>query len=375
MRKQAFLLTAMAVIGFGSASASAQTLVPLLSFNDPIIGIDSDPPVPASSTPASGNENVDKVIDNNPATKYLNFGETGTGLIVTAGPSIVQSMTFTTANDDERRDPASYQLFGTNSPIVSGNNSAGLGEPWTMISSGGLSLPSTRLTLSSPVDVTNSTSYSSYKLIFPTIKNTATNSMQLAEVQFYNQPAASGTPILSPGMPIIAIGELRPNSSYPVPNETPAKVLDYNPGTKYLNFGRDNSGFIVTPQLGATTAKGFQITTANDAPERDPVAYQIYGRNGAITETENGRGTADAWTLISEGTFTPPDTRQTQDEVVLFDNDTAYTSYKVIFTDTRADTANSMQIADFNLLGVPEPGAMGVLAIGAMGLLRRRLGR
>src|SRR5688572_10461686 len=180
MRKQAFLLTALAVIGLSSVSASAQTLVPLLSFNDPIIGIDSDPPAPASSSPASGNENVDRAIDNNPATKYLNFGETGTGLIVTAGPSIVQSMTFTTANDDERRDPASYQLFGTNAPVVSGNHSAGLDEPWTLISSGGLSLPVTRLTLSSPVDVTNSTSYSAYKLVFPTIKNTATNSMQIA---------------------------------------------------------------------------------------------------------------------------------------------------------------------------------------------------
>jgi hypothetical protein len=373
MRLKLSLLAAAAVLGLGSASASAQTLVPLLSFNDPIIGIDTDPPAPASSSPASGNENVDKVIDNNPATKYLNFGETGTGLIVTAGPSIVQSMTLTTANDAEARDPASYQLFGTNSPVVSGNHSAGLDEPWTLISSGDLSLPSTRLTLSSPVDIANSTSYGAYKLIFPTIKNAAaTNSMQVAEVQFYSQPAASGTPILSPGMPIVAIGELRPNSNYPVPNETPAKVLDYNPGTKYLNFGRDNSGFIVTPQIGATTAKGFQITTANDSPDRDPATYEIYGRNGAITETENGRGTADEWTLIATGTITLPETRQTQGDVVLFDNDTAYTSYKVIFTDTRADTANSMQIADFNLLGVPEPGTMGVLAIGAIGLLRRR---
>lgn len=371
MRKQAFLLTALAVIGLSSASASAQTLVPLLSFNDPIIGIDSDPPVPATSFPTA--ENPGNVLDQNSATKYLNFGETNTGFIVTAGPSVVQSMTLTTANDAEARDPASYQLFGTNSPVVSGNNSAGLDEPWTLISSGALSLPSTRLTLSAPVDIANSTSYSSYKLIFPTIKNAAaTNSMQVADVQFYTGPAGSGTGILSPGMPIVAVGELRPNSNYPVPNETPAKVLDYNPGTKYLNFGRDNSGFIVTPQIGATTAKGFQITTANDAMERDPVAYQIYGRNGAITETENGRGTADAWTLIAQGTFDPPTTRLTQDEVVLFDNDTAYTSYKVIFTDTRADTANSMQIADFNLLGVPEPGTIGVLAIGALALLRRR---
>ena len=114
-----------------------------LTSSDPIIGVDEIRAWNGSSIPGAG-ENAAKVLDQLSTTKYLNFGEEGSGAIITnsAGPIQVGTMRLTTANDDARRDPASYELWGTNDPIQSVNHSNGLGgENWTLISSGALSLP------------------------------------------------------------------------------------------------------------------------------------------------------------------------------------------------------------------------------------------
>ena len=371
MRKHFALLAATAVVGLASASVQAQSS--FLRPGDFIIAVDPDAPGSNSSYPAA--EGPGNVVDQVSSTKYLNFGEIGTGFIVTTGASTLQGLTLTTANDAPARDPASYEIFGTNSAVMSEDNSNGAGEPWTLISSGTLALPDERLTMSPLIGISNTTSYSAYKVIFPTIKDApATNSMQVADVQFFTSESGS-TGILASGLPTIAVGMTVPNSRYPAA-EGPANLLDLqedgqpNTATKYLNFGRDNAGFIVTPQVGPTVADRFVIITANDSPERDPSAYQIFGTNAVITEMDNGQGNADDWTLIAEGTITLPEERFTPGEAVIFDNNTEYTSYKVIFTDTRDDAANSVQLAHFAL--VPEPGAVGLIVLGAAGLLRRR---
>ena len=54
-------------------------------------------------------------------------------------------------------------------------------------------------------------------------------------------------PLITNGDFAIGIDEdLVSNSSYPA-GESPAFVIDGDTATKYLNFGRVNSGFIVTP--------------------------------------------------------------------------------------------------------------------------------
>src|SRR6187551_3394399 len=57
------------------------------------------------------------------------------------------------------------------------------------------------------------------------------------------------------------------NGRYPGA-EGPANAVDGNPATKYLNFGREGSGLIVTP-FAPIPVESFRITTANDAPGRD----------------------------------------------------------------------------------------------------------
>jgi hypothetical protein len=107
-------------------------------------------------------------------------------------------------------------------------------------------------------------------------------------------PAA---PLLSPSDRIIGI-DLDSGSGYPSPDETPAKAIDANSGSKYLNFSAHNAGIIVTPGA-ASVAQSFILTTGGDAPERDPSSYLLFGSNYPITTADNGNGFSDHWTLIS----------------------------------------------------------------------------
>ncbi len=340
-----------------------------------IIAIDTDPAtiVPSSRyptpVPPGLGETPQLAIDGSVTTKYLNFGENNSGFIVTpSAASIIQSFIISTANDAEERDPATYALFGTNAPITSTDNSQGMAEAWTLIQEGAVTLPSgmgSRQVPGTPVDtLNNTTSFNSYKLIFPTVRNPATaNSMQLSEVQFYSDVAGAGNTILSSSDTILAVDHdpptVQPNSRHPA-QEGPPQAIDANAGSKYLNFGKENSGFIVTlaPANQTKVVKSMQLTTANDAPGRDPARYEIWGTNSPITSTNNsqGMGAGENWTLISSGTISLPGDpavgnsfRGVTGEPIPFPNNTtAYASYKVIFPDNKADVANadSIQFAE-----------------------------
>lgn len=128
-----------------------------------------------------------------------------------------------------------------------------------------------------------------------------------------------------------------------------------NIGQKYLNFLDLESGFIVTPQVGPTLVTGLRLFPANDAPERDPASYELWG---SVTGPE-----ADDFVLISEGPLALPEGRNEGGEVainlslphqeLLFENGQAFISYRLIFPTLKdADAANSMQIAEVELLGV-----------------------
>ena len=135
--------------------------------------------------------------------------------------------------------------------------------------------------------------------------------------------------------------------------ELPAYTIDNNVNTKFLHFkgATQPSGIQVTPAVGATIVTGLTFTTANDAPERDPVKFELSGSNDSI----NG-----PWTLIAAGDIA--DFAQAaawarftvNATAISFANDAAYTHYQVLFTAVRDPaSANSMQIAEVELLGVP----------------------
>lgn len=169
--------------------------------------------------------------------------------------------------------------------------------------------------------------------------------------------SASAVTLFGPGDTTIAIDtdSLHP-SSYPG-GEAPLNVADQSVNTKYLNFGAAGTGLIITPGAGASVIKSLQLTTANDAPERDPLTYDLYGTNDPITSADNGGGDGENYTLISSGVSGLLDLedgtteRDTLGVVQDFGaNAAAYTSYKLIFPTLRDEgAANSMQVADLAL--------------------------
>jgi hypothetical protein len=149
----------------------------------------------------------------------------------------------------------------------------------------------------------------------------------------------------------LAIHEASPESGSPGP-EGPENLFDESSSTKYLNFGRENSGFIVTPSSGPSVAGSFILTTANDFDGRDPISWEIFGTNAEIVTENNGTGQNEPWTLLGSGTVEAPLARFTAAPEVFFDNTVSYTSYKFLVTSVRSPLGaniDSTQYSEFQL--------------------------
>ena len=133
--------------------------------------------------------------------------------------------------------------------------------PWTLIASGNTGLSTTRFATAPDVTFPNSTPYRSYRLLFPTVRNSATaNSMQIGEVAFLD---AGNNDVTAPGDSVLGVRAVAGSSLSEVAvagttagvnnfpgGESPAMTIDNNTGTKYLNFAELNTGIIVTPSGG-----------------------------------------------------------------------------------------------------------------------------
>jgi hypothetical protein len=170
-------------------------------------------------------------------------------------------------------------------------------------------------------------------------------------------PPVEATDVTQPGDPIELVnGENDGDADAgPPPGAEGVENAINNITQKYLHFLDLGSGFTVTPSMGGSVITGARFYPANDAVERDPASYEIWGSKV---------GPGGPFTLISSGPLSLPDTRnpggaQAIDpslahEEVSFENTEAYLSYQVIFPTLKdAATANSMQIAEIELLGVP----------------------
>ena len=133
-------------------------------------------------------------------------------------------------------------------------------------------------------------------------------------------------------------------------NEPPHQAIDDRIDTKYLHFKGDiePTGFRVTPAVGPTLVTGLTFTTANDAVERDPIEYELWGSNDSID---------GPYTLIASGPLVDFDQatawprRVINETPIEFENTVSYTHYQVIFPVVRDPAAaNSMQIAEVELL-------------------------
>lgn len=146
-------------------------------------------------------------------------------------------------------------------------------------------------------------------------------------------PTTNWQPIRTTTSPVL-ISNIYPTSNNSPYNETANMAFDGNVGTKYLNFDKQNAGVTIKLSQGRVVQK-FTLTTANDAVERDPASYKLYGSNDGVN-----------WTLIKEGPLSLSDSRFTVSGEIAVDNTTAYIYYFIKFPSIKNNSGNSVQIAE-----------------------------
>jgi concanavalin A-like lectin/glucanase superfamily protein len=167
----------------------------------------------------------------------------------------------------------------------------------------------------------------------------------------YGRPASASADVTAAGDAVQGV----PNDGDWPGAETPDLAIDDDVNTKFLHFkgATEPTGFQVTPAVGSTVVTGLTLTTANDAVERDPITFELYGSKDSID---------GPYTLIASGDivdfagatawerFTMTTTE------ISFENLMSYAHYQVLFPTVRdAGSANSMQIAEVELIGTLAP--------------------
>lgn len=147
-------------------------------------------------------------------------------------------------------------------------------------------------------------------------------------------PAAPNWQTIKTTSSPVVISNIYPTSNNSPSNETAVNAFDGNPNTKYLNFDKQNAGVTVKLNQGRVVKK-FTITTANDAVERDPASYKLYGSNDGVN-----------WVLLSEGALSLSDSRFTVSGEITVANTNPYIYYFIKFPSIKNNSGNSVQVSE-----------------------------
>lgn len=124
-----------------------------------------------------------------------------------------------------------------------------------------------------------------------------------------------------------------------------AMVIDNQSATKYLTF--HNAGWIQFQATSPYVVTRYAITSANDAPERDPLNWTLQGSfNGSTWSTINTQSNQDFSNRFQRREFT-------------FTNTAAYAYYRLQMTN---NSGTILQLAEWELYGVPS-GETGVATV------------
>ena len=141
---------------------------------------------------------------------------------------------------------------------------------------------------------------------------------QIADLADEAAPLPDLVDISQPGDVVV------PSSDNSPGGEQASNAIDDIPSLKYLNFDGANdqpSGLTITTAGGVVSGLG--LTSANDAPDRDPATFVLSGSNdGGATFDEIASGDA------------PSFGGRLERQEVFFENDVAYTTYELIFPTT-----------------------------------------
>src|SRR5262249_39812207 len=132
------------------------------------------------------------------------------------------------------------------------------------------------------------------------------------------------------------------------PNETRFQAFDDSLGTKWLDFSVPNgtSGFswiqYVYPGAESNAVNAYTVASANDAPERDPADWNVYGidqaNNLTLLDTQTGQVFASRFQVNSYP----------------LNNTNAYRGYRLeIRRVYNASTAIAVQLSELEFLRAP----------------------
>ena len=281
-----------------------------------------------SSGAISDAEAADYAFDGDSQTKWLDNTAVPSAeapawaAVVLAEPQAVNMLALVSANDAPERDPENFSLLASND----GEYWVSLGQ-WAGIS---FSERAERQTFA----VANAMGYRHYRLNIT--KNKGDNSlMQVAEIELigpqvqaqdHSDNAAAGVTERA------AISD----------GEAGTMAFDNNPATKWL----DNSGVpsveapswleISLPQ--PVIVNTFAITSANDAPERDPENFRLLGSNDGESWQQLGDWAGESFAARAE--------RRSFSLL----NGRSFSHYRIEITKNKGDNS-LMQVAEFELIG------------------------
>jgi hypothetical protein len=161
-------------------------------------------------------------------------------------------------------------------------------------------------------------------------------------------PDITGPNDLIQGVPNDGLQDGSGNFGWPE-NEHPALAIDDDVTTKYLHFKGEAEPTGVRIELAAepVIVVGLTLTTANDAPERDPVSFEFYGSNDSIDGPYEMIAGGDIVDFAGDDEWPRFTMNATP---IMINSNVAYKYYQVMFPTVRDPaSANSMQIAEIEL--------------------------
>jgi cytochrome c2 len=141
-----------------------------------------------------------------------------------------------------------------------------------------------------------------------------------------------------------SVAGIAPKDNRSPPHESPRHAIDNNSKTKYLNFGKEGSGLVITIPGTPLRVSGLELTAANDSPDRDPASFLL-------------EGSADGKSFVRIDARTiPPFPDRFKSRVFEIDNNEVYPVYRLTFPTLRGGGhVDAMQIAEVRLFASPRP--------------------
>ncbi|MFT3782202.1 MAG: discoidin domain-containing protein [Nibricoccus sp.] len=301
-----------------------------------LYGVKSDPiqvggsmvqVVPSSYSARGENgvaEGLAKLFDGDVSSKWLDFSINTWVKVNFSAPTMLDAYSLTSANDAPERDPMNWTLSGSND-----------GVNWTVIETRSNESWSSRFQTRDFALAQRTAAYTQYRFEFTAHSGNVT---QLGEMRLYG--AQSGNVQVGTATQVVP-------SSFSARGENGvdeglAKLFDGNSYSKWLDFSATT--WVRMDFSVPTMLDSYNLTSANDAAERDPMNWTLSGSNDGVN-----------WTVIETRTNQSWSSRFQGRDFALAQRSAAYTHYRFDFT---AHSGNLTQLAELKLFGVQTGSAM-----------------